>query len=115
MDIWNKICGFFVIFIFAYSFSQGQIFSKYSTVLTFKPSEIKTTAKKDSLDFSQKFSMIGNSNPLPGNFYTQHFGFFCKKELMIEKAIKIPVKLRLGSLEYCNYLEAKSGSRNPYR
>lgn len=45
---------------------------------------------------------------IPANYYTQHIGFFCKEEIKMEQ-VHLPVKLRLGSLEYCNWLEQKPG------
>jgi hypothetical protein len=45
---------------------------------------------------------------LPANFYASNLGFFCRKEILFEKKTKIPLKIRLGNFEYCNYLEGKS-------
>ena len=44
--------------------------------------------------------------PIPGNFYTKNFGFFCKEELKMHQA-NVPVSFRLGSMEYCDMLEQK--------
>jgi hypothetical protein len=39
--------------------------------------------------------------------FVRNFGFFCRKELQFEKQTKLPLRFRLGSLQYCNYLEGK--------
>jgi len=41
------------------------------------------------------------------NYYSQNFGFFCKKELQIEKVTKLPIKIRLGSVQQCDWMEGK--------
>lgn len=60
-------------------------------------------AMKDTAQY-KTFSL---SPVLPSNFYAAHLPFFCDKELKIQKAVKFPVKFRLGSVEDCNKLEGK--------
>ena len=44
---------------------------------------------------------------IPASYYTSTLGFFCQKELQLEKAIKFPVKFRLGSVAYTDKMEGK--------
>jgi hypothetical protein len=41
------------------------------------------------------------------DLYIKGVGFFCKKEMQIEKSVRLPLRFRLGSLEQCNILEQK--------
>lgn len=60
------------------------------------------------------FSMPGTPTVIAADHYTQSFGFFCKKELQFEKATKIPLRFRLGSLQHNNYLEGKPNAIKSY-
>ena len=44
---------------------------------------------------------------IPSDFSTCRYGFFCKQEMKIEKATKLPLRIRLGSLQQSNYYEGK--------
>ena len=43
----------------------------------------------------------------PSTVYDEHFGGFCKLELHLERKTKVPLRFRLGSLDYVNALEGK--------
>ena len=74
--------------------------------------------KADSFTFNfSKFSFLSPGetyvvNQVPASFYVNSMGFFCKKELQLEKAVKFPVKMRLGSVPYTDKMEGKITARS---
>ena len=44
---------------------------------------------------------------LPQNFYIKRLGFFCKRELEVQKGLSLPIYFRLGNKDYVDRLEGK--------
>jgi hypothetical protein len=127
----TKVFFLFFCMIFVVNFAIAQklsyLFAKTTTFeaikyTPFKALQLNTTKglrndlnKNYSLNFSPQnqdkklvevpFSIISPS------YYTQQFGFFCKKELQFEKKTKIPLKFRLGSVQQCDWLEGKPNAK----
>ncbi|MEO5946605.1 MAG: hypothetical protein ABIP79_07280 [Chitinophagaceae bacterium] len=68
-------------------------------------------AIKSSFHFNKIFKF--NTTVLPET-YTNHLGFFCKKELQFEKITTVPIRFRLGSLDYVNWMEGKPNAVKPH-
>jgi hypothetical protein len=110
MFFWNKICGLILSFLLVCGFSSAQTYLKFqSSSETF--SLKNKTDFPDSISFSplkERSFKTGLTEPVvPANFSLCNYGFFCKKELVIEKTTRIPLRVRLGSLQQCNYYEGK--------
>ena len=52
-------------------------------------------------------------NGFANGYYDQPVSFFCIQEAKFEKATSIPLRLRLGSLAYTDYLEKKPNAQPP--
>lgn len=64
----------------------------------------KTFLEESKLNFSKSKKDI---QKIPLAYCYNNLAFFCKVEVKIEKRFSIPIKFRLGSLDYANYLEQK--------
>lgn len=47
------------------------------------------------------------------DYYYQSLGLACKFEFKVEKATKVPLRLRLGSLQQTDYMERKPNVQKP--
>jgi hypothetical protein len=54
-----------------------------------------------------KSSFFLQKTAVPIIYSYQNLAFFCKLEVQLEKAVKLPVKFRLGDVEYVDWLEGK--------
>jgi hypothetical protein len=92
----------FLIFIF---FVTKAVVAQYKIVLPQTKYIYKTIAATKPKAAPVK-PHISITNIAP-NFYCSNLAFFCKQEIKLEKAIKIPFKFRLGSVQMVDYLERK--------
>ena len=92
------------------------IFKTQPGILKFSKNFLDTLVNPKTTD---KLNLLTNSRYslkmplLQSNFDAQKLSFFCQKEWQFEKATSIPLRFRLGSLEYTNYLEQKPNALKP--
>ena len=63
--------------------------------------------KKLEFEVSPQNNRLLKTEPFDKGYYTNHLGFFCKKEIQLERITSVPFRFRLGSLDYANRLEGK--------
>jgi hypothetical protein len=132
--MWQRLCSFLVVFLLMFcgrifaqenlKFMEGKIsrvHGPYSDTIKgcwsnskYQKLYLLQQRCKDSVSKQSPGYYLKNLKTLPPSFYSKHLGFFCQKELQLEKITSIPFRFRLGSLDYVNYLEQKPNAIKPH-
>lgn len=106
-----SICFFINLFVYSHAKSQ-HLFSAFpstKTEIVYDTSKNAGSSVRHSMTRLSDVNYSFNSTvkPVPSRFYFNSLGFFCQKELQMEKVIRFPVKFRLGSVAYTDQIEGK--------
>ncbi len=124
----QRICYFLVVFVTGFCgtiFSQQPFASNHSFTAGFRAMNVGAMPHVNSqIKLSETFSgqpmqqyqgnlIFSKRSIIRGSHYSSNLSFFCKKELQIEKLTSVPLRFRLGSLDYVNWLERKPNAMRP--
>ena len=110
MFFWNKFCGLALLFsiITASSYAQNsKSFRPFVNEFFLKDKLNRSDSSLFILSLFSSDKTVPGRQLIPPNLSMCNYGFFCKQELRLEKATRLPIRFRLGSLQQCNYYEGK--------
>jgi len=72
----------------------------------------QTTGLKESILNIDHYTLTpAHTLPIiPSTYHAARLGFICKQELQLDKLTPVPLRFRLGSLDYVNWMEQKPNS-----
>lgn len=98
----KKIKYSLVLFILLFNYGLSKLSAQLKSDLIINNNKILLSDHKMTSDSSILYpSLFKNSE------YLLPTAFFCKMELGLDKKSGLPIRFRLGSLDYVNYLEGK--------
>ncbi len=95
------------ILFFCMIFVEVSVFAQQKTL---QVNTVKDYMRSTLSVFIPGLVPLAPTNVVSPNFYVNNLGFFCKQELKLQGYTRIPVKLRLGSVQYCDWMEGKKNS-----
>lgn len=111
---WRKEASIICLFIILLVCGRSTCYSQQNKNLTDSAISTQKLSLLPSLKvtgFGALYSTAQKPLLLPTGFYTQTIGYFCLKEIQIEKAVKMPLRFRLGSVAYTDKMENKNSFR----
>ncbi len=124
--MWQRLCSFLVVFLLMFN---GEIFGQRNPVKSIRDSAwLSIYSPERAYTFKSKFASKQTILPdcapglvprftllnvTSGYSYINSLGFFCKQELQLDKLTPMPIRFRLGSLEYVNWMEQKPNAIKP--
>ena len=95
--------------------SKSQSYHQLKTQLTASSIETNFSEQIQQFTFQENKKNTFNvmqkeQQQMPAAYAYKDLAFFCKIEVKLEQAVKLPIKFRLGSVDYVDYLEGKRTS-----